>query len=292
MIVLTQLEHLIAVAQYGTLSKAAEILHISQPVLSRSMQKLEDELQVQLFHRQKNRIALNQSGITAVECARRVLTEAQHMIYQVREFDRSQHMILIGSCAPAPLWFLLPLAAQLYPEMTIASELKNDAVLFDGLENGTYRLIVLTEEINIQEHPEFYCQRYGEENLCLALPPNHLLSNRTDGVYLKEIDGERMLLYTDIGFWKDWSQKMLPSTYFLLQQNLEDFSELVAASDLPAFSSDLGLQKNLYDIKRANRVYIPILDPEAHVTYYCACRMTDRKQLMPLFQEIAKQNQG
>ena len=48
MIELSQLEHLAALAQYGTLSRAAEALNTSQPVLSRTMQRLVEELQVSL----------------------------------------------------------------------------------------------------------------------------------------------------------------------------------------------------------------------------------------------------
>ena len=48
---LYQLEHLLAFAEHGTLSGAAERLHLSQPALSRSMRRLEAELQVPLFDR-------------------------------------------------------------------------------------------------------------------------------------------------------------------------------------------------------------------------------------------------
>ena len=54
-----QLEQLISIAEEGTLSKAAERLHLSQPAISRSMQRLENDLGVTLFDRQKNKIALN-----------------------------------------------------------------------------------------------------------------------------------------------------------------------------------------------------------------------------------------
>ena len=57
-----QLSQLITVADTKTLSKAAEILHISQPALTRSIQKLESELNVTLFDRQKNKITLNKTG--------------------------------------------------------------------------------------------------------------------------------------------------------------------------------------------------------------------------------------
>ena len=70
---LYQLIQLIAIAECGTISRAAEQLHLSQPALSRSMQKLEDILQVTLFDRQKNKITLNKNGKLAVEQARRCL---------------------------------------------------------------------------------------------------------------------------------------------------------------------------------------------------------------------------
>lgn len=53
MLELEQLQYLIAFYEHKTLSKAAEELHISQPVLTRSMQKLEEELHVDLFLRKK-----------------------------------------------------------------------------------------------------------------------------------------------------------------------------------------------------------------------------------------------
>ena len=74
---LHQLEQLIAVAECGTLSQAAGKLHISQPALSRSIQKLESELQAELFLRSKNKIELNDNGKLAVECARKVVGQGR-----------------------------------------------------------------------------------------------------------------------------------------------------------------------------------------------------------------------
>ena len=77
MIELEQLRQLVAFAECGTLSRAAEALHISQPSLSRTMQALEEELEAALFTRQKNRIILNEVGQVAVEHARQVLAAAE-----------------------------------------------------------------------------------------------------------------------------------------------------------------------------------------------------------------------
>lgn len=75
MIELVQLEQLVAIERCGTVSKAAEELHLSQPAISRSMQKLEGDLQVTLFERKKNKLTLNANGTLAVEYAAKVLKE-------------------------------------------------------------------------------------------------------------------------------------------------------------------------------------------------------------------------
>ncbi|MCD8255589.1 MAG: LysR family transcriptional regulator, partial [Oscillospiraceae bacterium] len=62
MLNLYELEQLTAFARYGTLSKTAEELHISQPTLTRTMQHLETEFGVPLFVRGMNRRPLNEAG--------------------------------------------------------------------------------------------------------------------------------------------------------------------------------------------------------------------------------------
>lgn len=106
---LEQLRQLVAFAEYGTLSKAAEALHLSQPSLSRTMQALEEELQGKLFVRQKNRIVLNETGWIAVEQARKVLSAAEELAERVRLAERSRQSISLGACAPVPIQDLRPL---------------------------------------------------------------------------------------------------------------------------------------------------------------------------------------
>lgn len=59
---LSQLRYFIAVAKLGNMSKAAETLFVSQPNLSTSISRLEEEVGVPLFERRRGKIALNQNG--------------------------------------------------------------------------------------------------------------------------------------------------------------------------------------------------------------------------------------
>ena len=72
---LEQMRQLDAIARYGTISAAANELHISQPSLSRSVHRLEQELGQELFTRSRNRAELNEAGMLAVEHARAILRE-------------------------------------------------------------------------------------------------------------------------------------------------------------------------------------------------------------------------
>ena len=146
-----QLEQLLAFAECGTLSGAAERLHLSQPALSRSMQRLEAELQVPLFHRQKNKIEFNENGRMAADCARQVLDKCQDMISRVQAFDRSQRTILVGSCAPMPLWEIPPTLSDLYPDRTISWEMRENDVLLQGLRGFQAREIAV--DLLYQRHP-------------------------------------------------------------------------------------------------------------------------------------------
>lgn len=266
-----QLEQLLAFAECGTLSGAAERLHLSQPALSRSMQRLEAELQAPLFHRQKNRIEFNENGRMAAEYARQVLEKCQDMISRVQAFDRSQRTILVGSCAPAPLWEVPPLLSDLYPDMTISSEMRENEVLLQGLRDDVYQLIILPYPV---EEPGISCVKYGEEHLYFSLPPAHPLSGRK-GLYMRDLNGETMLLRNRLGFWRELTLRKMPDTRFLEQEDVA-FEELVKSSALPSFATDVVLRREGNPV---NRVNIPILDEEANVTYYCLYKPHGRNDL-------------
>ena len=88
-----------------------------------------------------------------------------------------------------------------------------------------------------------------------------------------------MLLMSDIGFWAFVKDKM-PDSRFLTQSDRFSFNELVQASSLPSFVTDLSEK---YRITPPGRVYIPISDDEATVTYYLVCKEEQKKRFKLLF---------
>ncbi|WP_066716280.1 LysR family transcriptional regulator [Clostridium sp. Marseille-P299] len=269
---LNQLEQLITIAEAGTVSKAAELLHLSQPALSRSIQRLEEELQVSLFDRQKNKITLNANGELALEYARKILSEAASMSERLQTFERSQHTLSLGSCAPAPLWRLTPTLSRLYPDMTIQSEIKTFEQLTSGLLNGTYQIIITTKP---SDHPDILSFQYLEEHLYVALPPAHPLAVYKN-LSLRDLNGQSMLILSKIGFWYDICKAKMPDSLFLVQEDIQVLDELRRSSALPSFSTNLA---NLDTNKNGNRVLIPLTDSEVNVTFYCHIKNSDSQRL-------------
>ena len=143
MIELNQLEQLIYIAENKTISKAAKELLISQPALSRSMQRLESDLGVELFDHYKNKIVLNKNGELAVKHAQKIIKSIQTMINDVQDYDQSFHRISIATCSPAPMWDIEPLIKELYPQITIQTAVINKKDLLTKLKEKEYQLVIL-----------------------------------------------------------------------------------------------------------------------------------------------------
>lgn len=262
MIELNQLHQFITIAEVGTLSKAAEVLLISQPALTRSMQRLEEDLGIQLFERKKNKLALNENGVLAKEHAQRILNETKQMIQSLQDFDKHQQVIMIGSCAPAPIWALTTIFKQLYSLMQVNSELvAQKEKLMEGLINHHYSMIVLNQPIDDEKYE---CIELFEEHLYLSVPPAHSLATATQ-ISFQDLDGESVLLLSKIGFWNEICLKMIPNSHLLIQEDNLIFNELAKASALPNFISNVNL---LRGSGKSNRVSVPIIDKEASAKYY------------------------
>ena len=161
------LEHLAAVGKFGTFSKAAEELNTSQPTITRSMQKIEDELGVKLFDRTKNRISLNELGIEASRYAKSIVDMQNTMIASIRDMDKRRHTFTFAAPAPAPIRELSPIFSQLFNDKEVASELrliKNILTLLDKKE------IDLAVTIEPTEKKDYFCVPFMKENLSVLLP--------------------------------------------------------------------------------------------------------------------------
>ena len=298
MLDLNELEQFVAFSEQKTLARVAEGFHISTPSVTRAMQHLEESFGVPLFSRGKNKIELNETGMFAVEYAKKLLQDADQAITQVRAFDARRKTIVVKSCAPAPLWKLLHKLNAEQPDMMVSSAIcQNEDVLtalMDGscdigilpfpMENSPLEKSPLKSQSNnvaaihenssnkhhLKDH--MHCVEFMHEHLFVCVPSDHELAHH-DTLTFSQINGFNFLLRTELGFWDTLCREKMPASKFLVQTDVDAFEELVKASSLPCFSTDY--RRQLYagfgqmPLTHYNgRVNIPLTDSEANVTFY------------------------
>ena len=260
MLDLYELRQLTAFAELETLSRVAETFHISTPSVTRAMQHLEEEFGAELFVRGKNKIRLNETGRVAAACAEKLLQEADRAVQQVRDFDQRQRTVVVRSCAPAPLWELLPKLNARRPGGMVSSAICQNEEVLAAWQGGACDIAILP-------FPVEGARPVLRENLFVCVPPEHELA-RHDALTFADINGFNFLLRTELGFWDALCREEMPASKFLVQGDASVFDELVRSSSLPCFTTDYGQLRGGYP----ERVNIPLQDEEAHVTFYLAER--------------------
>lgn len=107
-------------------------------------------------------------------------------------------------------------------------------------------------------------REFMREKLFVCVPPAHELAQHKTLTFA-DINGFNFLLRTELGFWDTLCRQKMPSSRFLVQTDELTFDELVASSSLPCFTTDYF--KNSQE-RYPGRVFLPLTDPEADVTFY------------------------
>lgn len=274
-------EQLDAVARYGTLLAASEKLHITQPSMSRAMKKLEEIVGVELFEHKGNRLVLNEYGRIAAEYARRILDSQDEMVSRIRMLERSKRTILLGSCAPGPLFELPSILSSLYRDQTISTEIRDEETLLNGLKQNVYQLVIL---IHKPDDPEIRSHPCGSEHLYFSLPKEHRFA-KEKSISFADMDGEGFLMASEVGVWDAMVRREMPNARFMLQGDRSTLREVVRSSSLPSFMTDLTVR--LYGIDD-DRVAVPILDAAARMPYWCCCRKGEEIKYLRWFQALER----
>ncbi|MEA5455767.1 LysR family transcriptional regulator [Sinomonas sp. JGH33] len=112
-----RLQYFLAVVDAGTVTAAAERLHVAQPAVSRQLKTLERELRLQLFEAQGNRLALTSAGRALVPTARRLMVETRGFEEAATVLRTGRVEELVASTTSASLRvFLAPFIATTGPD--------------------------------------------------------------------------------------------------------------------------------------------------------------------------------
>jgi len=137
---LRQIEYFVAIADTGSFSKAATQLGISQPVLSRQVRLLEEELRTQLFFRNGRGVDLTRSGEVFLDFAKATVTRAKQVQREILCLDDEPGgEVTIGAVPSFCSMFvgrLISTAAERYPGIKINIREGMSGTIVDWLQNG------------------------------------------------------------------------------------------------------------------------------------------------------------
>lgn len=162
-----QLKNFMAVARTGNISKAAQELYVTQPSLSKSISRLEEELRVPLFRHRKGRIELNEYGsvfLSSVDIAFAQLESGAQTIQRMYEMD--QHILSLGSNISAYLPNVLPGFFARHPGIGIRQRDVTTQQMIDGILDRSLTLGVSSEPIN---HDMIRFRQLGHKEYMLAV---------------------------------------------------------------------------------------------------------------------------
>ena len=123
---------------------------------------------------------------------------------------------------------------------------------------------------------------FSEEHLMFCPPDTHKFAHERS-LHLSDINGENMIVMPNLGFWRDIIDKKMPDSKFFERTDRTAFEELIQASILPYFTTDIAF--NDY-IQPKNRVYIPLIDPEVNVTFFLIVKESKKYKFTQVFKNI------
>jgi LysR family hydrogen peroxide-inducible transcriptional activator len=191
---LSALRYLVAFADEGSFSRAAEKCHVSQPTLSVALQNLEAELGVMLIERAKGHVALTEVGHQVVAQSRRALDEA-HRIELVAQMGKDPltgdfRLGVIHTIGPYLLPELIASLRKVAPNLTLYIEESMTALLADNLKYSNVDAVLVALPFDVPGVE--VCPLY-DEDFVVVVPKGHAWEKRKR-IAADEVRGDDVLV--------------------------------------------------------------------------------------------------
>ena len=189
---ITQLQYVLAVAEYQNFTLAAEKSFVTQPTLSMQVQKLEDELDVLIFDRSKKPISITEAGEKIVAQAKNIVNEAERIkdiVDQEKGYIGGEYVLgIIPTVMPTLLPMFLKTFIRKFPKVNLIIKEQSTENLIRNIHDGHLDAGIAATPLGIdfiKERPLYYEPFVG------YVPKNHRLSKmeelRPDDLELSDV---------------------------------------------------------------------------------------------------------
>ena len=174
---LQQLRILKAVATEKNFTKAAEILYISQPSLSKQIKTLEKNLDILLINRENNKISLTENGKVFLQYSERILAlceESCRALIDLKNGDRGN--LTVGASQTIGTYLMprvLALFAQNYPQIDLKVQVNSTRLIANNVLNREIDIAVVGGEIPKELKKNLTIENFVEDELSLIISKSH-----------------------------------------------------------------------------------------------------------------------
>jgi DNA-binding transcriptional LysR family regulator len=174
---LQQLRILKAVASEKSFTRAAEILFVSQPSLSKQIKILENRLGIVLLNRENNSISLTEGGRVFLKYSERILAlceESCRALNDVKNGDRGN--LAVGASQTIGTYLMprvLALFAQNYPQINIKVQVDSTRVIAKNVVNREIDIAVVGGDVPEELKKNLEIENFVEDELILIVPKSH-----------------------------------------------------------------------------------------------------------------------
>lgn len=190
-----QLRYFVALADTLHFGRAAALLHISQPPLSRQIAALEEALGVALFQRTSRQVKLTAAGRHFHEQAARIIASLDTAVRSTQATERGERGVLRVGFTMSAAWSILPPLVKAYSDAYPDADLQLSEVLPRELNDA---LVSGNADIGIafpwQRPPGLEYMAVHTEPLCAVLPAAHRLA-QNDAIAVNDLAGEPFISF-------------------------------------------------------------------------------------------------
>jgi LysR family transcriptional regulator, low CO2-responsive transcriptional regulator len=188
---LTQLRSFHAVATAGSFTKAAALLHVSQPTITTQVRQLEDHYRVELFHRSGRRVRLTELGERLLELSRQIFireSDAVQLLGDAGEM-RSGHL-RVAAVGPHHVTVMLAAFSRQYPHIKVTVSTGNSQDVLDRLLDYRADVGVMAQ---VSRDRRFVSVPYSEHPVVIFTSTQHRFARRRS-IRSTELRGERLIM--------------------------------------------------------------------------------------------------
>lgn len=203
---LKEQRYICTLAEYGSITLAADKLYISQPALSLYLSNLEKRLGIPLFDRVGRKLIPTYAGERYIKYAQQMLQLEQHFHAEMADIlNEHRGKLRLGIASRRCMYLIPPLIAQLekeYPQIEVEILSGTLSTINTLLSEFKIDLLILNAE---DTTPEMKTHILFQEEFLLAVPIVHPLNEKSvyvpqskyRKIHPKELNGQRLILQTD-----------------------------------------------------------------------------------------------